>query len=56
MAASNLVKFGMETKNDEETLSTKDFAAIITQTLYDIRDLCERVNLVGKSESPSARL
>ncbi|ORZ24642.1 acyltransferase ChoActase/COT/CPT [Absidia repens] len=57
MAARNLVKFGMEAKNDEDSLSTKEFASIITQTLRDLRDLCERVNLDGNPEAPStARL
>jgi carnitine O-acetyltransferase len=58
MAGRTLVKFGIEVKNDEESLSAQDIGGVIVQTLQDLRDLCERVNMTqdGSASASTARL
>ncbi|CAO3608725.1 unnamed protein product [Cunninghamella blakesleeana] len=51
MAARTLVKFGMECKKDEDSLSMKEFANILSTSLLDLKSLCEQVNAPVKNDS-----
>ncbi|ORX46745.1 acyltransferase ChoActase/COT/CPT [Hesseltinella vesiculosa] len=51
MAARTLIKFGIEVKTDEASLSASNFATVITQALQDMRQVCEQVNSAGKEAS-----
>ncbi|KAI9306900.1 acyltransferase ChoActase/COT/CPT [Cunninghamella echinulata] len=56
MAARTLVKFGMESKKDEQSLPTRQFADIISKVLLDLRSLCEQVNASSTKNDSSAKL
>ncbi|KAG2200216.1 hypothetical protein INT47_009854, partial [Mucor saturninus] len=44
MAAPTLVKFGIESKNVPETVSTEKLMEVMQGVLLDLKNLCERVN------------
>ena len=54
MAGRTVVKFGIETKTDEESLTAAQFAQAITGVLNDMRALCDKIN--GQEKQSTVRL
>ena len=53
MAAPTVVKYGLECKTVPQTVTVRELAHAIQQTLLDMKDVCEAIN---GTEEPVAKI